>query len=79
MDEYLLEAMREVDAMLPGTPPIAPGRSDGWLEIDCHPRDLPRHVVLTMEERWYASKAGISDRAMALLIVKEDPGRVAGK
>ncbi len=24
MDKYLLEAMREVDAMLPGTPPIAP-------------------------------------------------------
>lgn len=25
-DELLLEAMREVDAMLPGTPPIAPRR-----------------------------------------------------
>lgn len=24
--EFLLEAMREVDAMLPGTPPIAPRR-----------------------------------------------------
>lgn len=28
MDPLLLEAMREVDAMLPGTPPIAPSVAD---------------------------------------------------
>lgn len=32
MDKYLLEAMREVDAMLPGTPRISPPEPGGWIE-----------------------------------------------
>ena len=63
MDKYLLEAMREVDAMLPGTPTIAPV-------------EVAAHVKLTHQERHFARMAGVTDLDMARMIANAAPSRV---
>ena len=43
IDEFLLEAMREVDAMLPDSPPIAPPlapRPGGFYKVNCKQEDI---------------------------------------
>src|SRR5688572_31439551 len=51
MDPLLLEAMREVDAMYPDTPPIAPQEVPGrFYEVDVADNGIQAYVA--RQERW---------------------------
>jgi len=71
MDEYLLEAMREVDAMLPGTPPIAPpSMSDAERR---YAEGMRNAVVLSYDERMLCNYHGVPLREYAAF--KQKTGR----
>lgn len=65
IDEYLLEAMREVDELTPACPPIAPDPHSQWVEVDQPIHEIANQIVLTKEEAWVSRHAGIGLRRYA--------------